>query len=152
MLRLQASNARGLDSIPGWGTKILRAAQPPRKHGHTEACMGMFTAALFIIPKHPTTGEWIHCGTSIQSSLPSNRKRKTIDLRKPNMNLKSITLSERSQTQKLLTIHFCEILEKAKLYMVTKQISGCQEPGFRKRADSKEIQGNFRDWQNCPTS
>ena len=77
--------------------------------------MGMFTAALFIIPKHPTTGEWIHCGTSIQSSLPSNRKRKTIDLRKPNMNLKSITLSERSQTQKLLTIHFCEILEKAKL-------------------------------------
>ena len=152
MLRLQASNARGLDSIPGWGTKILRAAQPPRKHGHTEACMGMFTAALFITPKHPTTGEWIHCGTSIQSSLPSNRKRKTIDLRKPNMNLKSITLSERSQTQKLLTIHFCEILEKAKLYMVTKQISGCQEPGFRKRADSKEIQGNFRDWQNCPTS
>ena len=149
LLGLQASNAGRLDSIPGWGTKILHEAQPKKTHGHTETCMGMFTAALFIIPKHPTTGEWIHCGTSIQSSLLSNRKGKTTYLQKPYMNLKSIILSERSQTQKLHTIHFYECIWW--LYMVTKQISSCQEPGFRKRADSKEIQEDFWDWQNCPT-
>ena len=81
LLGLQASNAKSLDSIPRWGTKVLCTAQPKKKkHGHTETCMGMFTAALFIIPKHPTTGEWIHCGTSIQSSLLINRKGKTTDL------------------------------------------------------------------------
>ena len=59
------------------------------------------------------------------------------------MNLQSITLSERSQTQKTICSMISEFLEKAKP-KDRNQVSGCQDYGWGKRIDCREAGGNFQ--------
>ena len=88
-----------------------------KTYAQTKTCTQMFVAILFVIAlnqkqfKGPTTFKWINCGILMQKYryklLLSNKWQQALIHKTTSVNLKFITLNERSQApQKGLIVYF----------------------------------------------